>query len=126
MQTTRYRVLVRRRLQPRLGCARLTLGNVARLLLEQWRTLADACIAVPRSGYIRQIGRLFVVDLDGTQILAYFGNLPLLNEDLLDGAVIWAGYLDAGLVALHLTEWLEGTNRGSGRYIPITKRVRVR
>src|ERR1700758_4080208 len=112
MQATSYGGLVRRGLRPRLGHARQTLRNVALLLLERWRALVDACIAVfRRGGYIRRIGRLFVFDLDSAQVLAYFSDLPFLDEDLLDGAVIRAGDLDAGLVALHLTEWLEGTNR---------------
>ena len=72
-------------------------------------------------GYVRRTGCLFV-GLDDAQILAYFSNLPFLNEDLLDGAVIRAGDLDAGLVALHLTEGLENADGGSRRYIPIDLR----
>lgn len=102
MQTTSHSVLVRRR--------RL---RVALLLLERWWALrvVDACITVLRCGRLRRIGCLFV-GLNDAQVLAYFSNLPFLNEDLLDGAVVRAGDLDAGLVALYLTERVEGTNRG--------------
>ena len=108
MQTTRYRVLSRRRLWPRVKSIKLT----------RWRALDDACITVLRRRYVRGIGCL-VVGLDNAQILTHFSNLPFLNEDLLDGAVIRAGDLDAGFVTLYFTEWFENANRGSRRYIPI-------
>jgi hypothetical protein len=72
---------------------------------------------VLRRGYVRRIECLFV-GLDDAQILAYFSNLPFLNEDLLDGAVIRTGDLDARFVALYFTEWFENSDRGSRRYIP--------
>ena len=93
-------MLSRRGLRPRVGCIGLT----------RWRGLVDGCITVLGRGYVRRTGCLFV-GLDDAQILAYFSNLPFLNEDLLDGAVIRAGDLDAGLVALHLTEWLKNADR---------------
>ena len=95
-------------LRPRVGC----------IGLARWRALVDACITVLGCGYVRPTGCLFV-GFDNAQILAYFGNLPFLNEDLLNGAIIRAGDLDAGLVALHLTEWLKNANRGSRKYIPM-------
>jgi len=68
--------------------------------------------------YIRRIG-FILFDFNDTQILADFGNLPFLNEDLGGGAVVRAGDLDACLVTLHLAEWLEGANRRSRGYTPI-------
>jgi hypothetical protein len=114
MQTTSYRVLVRWGLRPaQLVCVR----RVALLFLGRWRAIDDACITVLRYGYIRRIGCLFI-NLDEAQILAYFGNLPFLNEDLRDGAVVRTGDLNAGFVALHLTEWLEGADRRPRGYTP--------
>jgi hypothetical protein len=72
---------------------------------------------VLRCGYIRQIG-CFFINLNDAQILAYLGNLPFLNENLRDGAVIRTGDLDAGFVALYLTQWLEGADRRSRGYTP--------
>jgi hypothetical protein len=60
-----------------------------------------------------------LLDLNDTQVLAYFGNLPFLNEDLRDGAVVRAGDLDAGFVALYLTEWLKDADRRPRGYAPI-------
>ena len=48
------------------------------LLLERRRARVDAS----RCGCVRQIGCL-LVGFNDAQILAYFGNLPFLNEDLL-------------------------------------------
>jgi hypothetical protein len=63
-----------------------------------------------RCRYIGHIG-VFLVDLDDAETLAHLGHLTFLHEDFLDGAIVRTGDLDARLVALHLTERLENTDR---------------
>jgi hypothetical protein len=115
MRTTSYDygVLVRWRRRPRLVCVR----SVALLFLGRWRPIDGACITVLRIWYIRRVECF--INLNEAQILAYFGNLPFLNEDLRDRAVVRTRDLDAGFVALHLTEWLKGADRGPRGYTPI-------
>jgi hypothetical protein len=97
-----------------------TYKGVAPLLLERRRrtALVGLCIWKFRCWYIGRI-EIFLVDLDYAQILAHLGNLTFLHQDFLDGAIVRTGDLDARLVALHLTERLENTDRGLRRYAPI-------